>query len=172
MTGPRDAAMRLMVVAAAILLCGATPGKNAKTDGNPPGDDPYAGFTLEDAHGRKIDLGEYRGKVRVFDIWATWCGPCRRIIPELNDLQARHRDRGLVVIGMSVDEYAASVVSFQRKIPLRYPNGMFNKAAAELFGYPRAVPTTYLVDRDGRIRKRFLGYVDVARLEKAVLELL
>lgn len=172
MKGPRDTAMRLVVLAAAILLCGAVPAKSGRTDVNRPGDDPFAGFAMEDVHGRKIDLGDYRGKVRVFDIWATWCGPCRRIIPELNDLHARHRDRGLVVIGLSLDEYAAGVMAFQRKIPLRYPNGMFNEAAAELFGYPRVVPTTYLVDRDGRIRKRFLGYVEVGRLEKAVLELL
>lgn len=164
--------MRLMAVAAAILLCGAGPGQPAKPDGARPGNDPFAAFTLEGVNGRTIDLADYRGKVRVFDIWASWCGPCRQIIPELNELHARHRDRGLVVIGMSVDEHAAGVVVFQRKIPLRYPNGMFNEDAAALFGYPKVVPTTYLVDRDGRIRKRFLGYVDAGRLEKAVLELL
>ena len=164
--------MRLIAVTAAILLCGTHPEQAGKPDGDQPGNDPFAAFTLEDVHGRKIDLAGYGGKVRVFDIWASWCGPCRKIIPELNDLHARHRDRGLVVIGMSVDEYAAGVVVFQRRIPLRYPNGMFNEDAEALFGYPKVVPTTYLVDRDGRIRKRFLGYVDVGVLEKAVLDLL
>ncbi len=135
-------------------------------------DDPYAALQLEDVHGRRLDLAEYRGRVRVFDLWASWCGPCRKIIPELNDLYARLRNRGLVVIGLSLDDHPAAVAAFQRRIPLRYPNGMFNEEAAKLFGYPDAVPTTYLVDRDGVIRERFIGWVDHRTLEKAVLGLL
>jgi thiol-disulfide isomerase/thioredoxin len=171
-TVTRTTAVRLAAMGALILLCGAGPGQPGRPEGDRSAGDPFAAFGMEDVHGRRIDLADFRGKVRVFDIWASWCGPCRQIIPELNDLHARHRDRGMVVIGMSVDEHAAGVVAFQRKIPLRYPNGMFNEAAAALFGYPKVVPTTYLVDREGRIRKRFVGYVDMATLERAVLDLL
>ncbi len=137
-----------------------------------PNGDLFAALDLHDVHGKLVDLDPYRGRVRVFDIWASWCGPCRAIIPELNDLYARYRAKGLVVIGMSLDEYPAAVVMFERRIPLRYPNGMFNEQAAKLFGYPTAVPTTFLVDREGVIRRRFVGYVNARILEKAVLDLL
>jgi thiol-disulfide isomerase/thioredoxin len=134
--------------------------------------DPFADLEIQDVHGRKIDLGEFKGQVRLIDIWATWCGPCREIIPELNELYARHRDRGLVVIGLSVDELTAPVVWFQGKIPMRYPNGMFNEETAQLLGHPRAIPTTFLVDRTGVIRETFVGLVDTRTIEKAVIELL
>jgi thiol-disulfide isomerase/thioredoxin len=155
------------VLVALLLFClGAGPAPSANRH------DPYAGLKIQDVQGRTIDLGKFKGKVRVIDIWATWCGPCRAIIPELNELYARHRERGLVVIGLSVDEVTAPVVWFQRKIPMRYPNGMFNDDAAELLGSPSAIPTTFLVDRSGVIRKTFVGLVDTRTLEKAVIGLL
>ncbi|MFQ5877500.1 MAG: TlpA family protein disulfide reductase [Acidobacteriota bacterium] len=136
------------------------------------GADPYASLVLEDPHGRRIDLAPHRGKVRIFDVWATWCGPCRKIIPQLNALYERYRDRGLVVVGLSVDDQPAMVLQFQRGVPLKYPNGMFNSRAAELLGEPDAVPTTFLVDREGRVRRKFVGLVDRRTLERAVQDLL
>ena len=150
------------------LLATAAPGETA----NPAAPDEFASLVLEDPHGRRVELSPYRGKVRVFDIWATWCGPCRRIIPQLNRLYERHRKNGLVVVGLSVDDYPVMVLEFQRKIPLNYPNGMFNSQAAELLGAPSAVPTTFLVDRQGRIRRKFVGLINESALEKAIRELL
>ena len=135
-------------------------------------DDPYAGLVLQDTQGRSIPLGEYKGKVRLFDLWATWCGPCRMGIPHLNRLYDSYRDRGLVVIGVSVDARPEDVVEFTRTIPIRYPSGMMNPQIEALLGYPEAVPTTLLVDRTGRMRRRFLGYVDPAIIEREVLKFL
>ena len=133
-----------------------------------PADDPYAGLSLQDPQGRTIRLDDYRGQVRLIDVWATWCGPCRMIIPQLNSLHDRYRGQGLVVIGVSVDEDPADVVAFTKHVPLRYPAGMMNPEIARLLGEPDAVPTSYLIDRTGRLRRKFVGFVDVETIEREV----
>lgn len=136
------------------------------------GGDPYVTMVLQDTQGRAIPLSQFAGKVRLFDIWASWCGPCRMGIPHLNRLYDRYRDRGLVVIGISVDDRPADVVTFTRGIPIRYPSGMMNPQVEDLLGYPEAVPTSYLVDRTGRLRRKFLGYVEPGIIEREVLKFL
>ena len=137
-----------------------------------PGGDPFLDLVLEDPHGRSIRLSEFRGKVRVLDVWATWCMPCRAVIPQLNDLYERYRGRGLVVLGIAVDSGPAEVLDFQREVPIRYLNGMFNPDVEALIGQPTAVPTTYVIDRSGVVRRTFLGVVDVETLEAEVRRLL
>jgi len=135
-------------------------------------EDPYAKITLQDPQGRTIRLGDFKGKVRLIDVWATWCGPCRMIIPHLNRLYDRYRDRGLVVIGVSVDDRPADVVAFTSKVPLKYPTGMMNPDIVNLLGYPDAVPTSYLVDRTGRLRRKFIGFVEPETIEREVRKFL
>lgn len=134
--------------------------------------DPTLGLTAEDPHGRSLRFADFAGMVRVVDLWATWCGPCRETIPELNVLFARYRERGLVVIGISVDEDPAAVLEFQREVPMRYPTALTNPAIAARLGDPEAIPTTLLIDRRGRLVRTFVGFVDVATLEAEVLKLL
>jgi thiol-disulfide isomerase/thioredoxin len=140
--------------------------------GGPADRDPYLELVLEDPQGRSIRLADFRGSVRVFDIWATWCAPCRVGIPHLNRIYERYRDRGLVVVGVSVDENPAAVVEFAREVPIRYPSGMMNPQADELLGRAEALPTTLLVDRSGRVRRTFFGVVDPETLEAEIQKLL
>jgi len=135
-------------------------------------EDPFAGIVLQDTQGASVPLNDYKGKVRLFDLWASWCGPCRMGIPHLNRLYESYRDRGLVVIGVSIDARPEDVVEFTRSVPIRYPSGMMNPQLQALVGYPDAVPTTLLVDRTGRMRRRFLGYVDPAVIEREVVKFL
>jgi len=114
----------------------------------------------------------FAGKVRVIDLWASWCGPCRMTIPELNTLYDQYREKGLVVVGLSVDDNPADVLDFQRNVPMRYPSGMFNRGLAARIGEPSSIPTTLLIDRKGVLRKTFVGYVDVGTLEPLVRALL
>ncbi len=144
----------------------------AAQEGRGAREDPYAGMVLQDTQGRAVPLGQFAGKVRLFDIWASWCGPCRMGIPHLNRLYDRFRDRGLVVIGVSVDERPADVEAFTRVIPIKYPSGMMNPQVEKLLGSPEAVPTSYLVDRKGRLRRKFLGYVEPGIIEREVLKFL
>ncbi len=147
-------------------------GMTASTGTQDSREDPYAKITLQDPQGRTIRLGDFKGKVRLIDVWATWCGPCRMIIPHLNRLYDRYRDRGLVVIGVSVDDRPADVVAFTSKVPLKYPTGMMNPDIVNLLGYPDAVPTSYLVDRTGRLRRKFIGFVEPETIEREVRKFL
>ncbi len=135
-------------------------------------EDPYAKIILEDPQGRTIRLGDFKGKVRLIDVWATWCGPCRMIIPHLNRLYDRYRDQGLVVIGVSADDRPADVVAYTSRVPIRYPTGMMNPDMIKLLGYPDALPTSYLVDRNGRLRRKFIGVVEPETIEREVRKFL
>ncbi|MEK7799193.1 MAG: TlpA disulfide reductase family protein [Acidobacteriota bacterium] len=137
-----------------------------------PREDPYAKMVLEDTQGRTIPLSRFAGKVRLFDIWASWCGPCRMGIPHLNRLYDRYRDRGLVVIGVSVDDRPADVEAFIRVTPIKYPSGMMNPQVGKVLGNPEAVPTSLLVDRTGRLRRKFLGYVEPEIVEREIRKIL
>lgn len=134
--------------------------------------DPYLAPVLLDPHGRTVRLADFKGRVRIFDIWASWCGPCRMGIPHLNAVYNRYRERGVVVVGISVDDSPADVLAFEKQIPLRYPNGMSNPQTLALFGETPAIPTTFVVDREGRLRQIWRGMVDARALEEAILGLL
>jgi thiol-disulfide isomerase/thioredoxin len=133
-----------------------------------PKEDPYARISLQDPQGRIIRLSDFKGKVRLIDVWASWCGPCRMTIPDLNRLYDRYRGQGLVVVGVSVDSSPSEVVAFTRKTPLKYPVGMMNAEMGTLLGNPDSLPTSYLVDRTGRLRRKFIGYVEPATIEREV----
>jgi thiol-disulfide isomerase/thioredoxin len=158
--------MTLVPALAVLLLAGPGCGRS------PAPSDPYLDLVAQDPHGRTLRFADFAGKVRVVDLWASWCGPCRITIPELNALHERYRERGLVVLGISVDEDPAAVLEFERSVPIRYPTGLFNPRLAEALGQPEAIPTTLLIDRRGALRRTFVGYVDVATLEEEIRGLL
>jgi len=170
-------AVAILIALIASSACGTKPRSQpadppaARADATVPAD-PYLDLTAEDPHGRALRFADFAGTVRVIDLWATWCGPCRETIPELNALYARYRARGLVVIGLSVDENPAAVLEFQREVPMRYPTGLTNPAIAARLGDPEAIPTTLLIDRRGRLVRTFVGFVDRTTLEAALKELL
>lgn len=144
------------------------------TVASPAVHDPFLRPVLEDPQGRKMRLADFKGKVRVFDIWASWCGPCRMGIPDLNDLYARYRNRNVVVVGISVDEDPADVVRFTRSVPIRYPHALMNREAEKLFGLDGggAIPITFIVDRDGKVRRKFVGLVGSDAIAREIERLL
>ena len=160
----RRAAPALLGLCLVLAACG----RRDTAAGAGDGPDLFLSIVADDPHGRSLRFADFKGKVRVIDVWATWCGPCRMTIPELNALYQRYRDRGLVVIGVSVDDQPAAVLEFQREVPMRYPSVMFNPLLALVVGQPSSIPTTFVVDRDGAVRKTFIGYVDAATLEAEV----
>ncbi|HEU4401619.1 MAG TPA: TlpA disulfide reductase family protein [Candidatus Polarisedimenticolia bacterium] len=134
--------------------------------------DPTLAVVMRDPQGRDIRFADFGGKVRVLDLWATWCGPCRMGIPHLNALYDRYRDRGVVVVGISVDDSPADVATFLHEIPMRYPNGMINPQIRALLGDPSSIPVTLILDQSGRLRQKFVGLVDTATLEESIRGLL
>ena len=105
-----------------------------------------------------FDPGEYTGKVVVLDFWASWCVPCRRSFPWLNTMQSKYADEGLVIIGVNVDRVRADADEFLERFPATF-NIIYDNEAdlAKRFGV-QAMPSSFVIGRDGAIRERHLGF--------------
>jgi thiol-disulfide isomerase/thioredoxin len=129
-------------------------------------------FAVEDTNGQPISSSTLNGKVALLDFWATWCAPCRQEIPHFNKLYAKYRDRGFVIVGLSLDKYKATVTTFRRRTPIDYPIALASKETQQQFGGINVYPTAFLVDRDGRIIKKYLGFSYPEEFEEDVRPLL
>lgn len=122
--------------------------------------------------GQPFTLGQLRGQVVLLNFWATWCIPCREEIPVLNAMQQELGAKGLKIVGASLEDTAAGVEEYQkdvRKFEYQVLVGG-DEAKAKFGGTP--LPTTYLIDRDGRIRQKIIGARDREGWEAAVKPLL
>jgi len=113
-------------------------------------------FTLKDLDGNSVSLHQYRGHVVLLDFWASWCPPCRASMPTLDNFAAEYRDKGLVMIGVSLDRSASAASSFlndndyHRLIAL-WGSASASQGVARMYGV-NAIPHTFVIDRDGIIR--------------------
>jgi thiol-disulfide isomerase/thioredoxin len=125
---------------------------------------PAPDFTLEDMDGEPHTLSALRGKVVVVNFWASWCGPCREELPSLDALYRAYKDRGLVVLGINEWESPDHVFSYLGSLPVEpsFPI-LFDRdtAVAERYGV-KGLPTTFVVDRQGRLVYRAIGGRDFA----------
>ena len=114
-------------------------------------------FTLPDLSGRKVALGDFRGRLVFLNFFATWCVPCREEMPAMERLHRRFRGQGLVVLALSVRESAGGVAAFVQELGLSYPVLLDGEAqVAYRFGV-RPIPATYLIGGDGTLRWRAFG---------------
>lgn len=132
-------------------------------------------FTLEDLTGKNISLSQYKGSVVVLDFWATWCPPCRMSIPELVELQENYRDKGLVVLGISVDSADTEnsyISAFSEKFKINYPVlRVDEKTTRRYFGNSDfSIPTMFIIDREGMVVDMHSGYSPGA-LEKSLKQI-
>jgi len=157
----------------ALCLCGAMAAKAAC--------DPHAktanlNFTFKDLDGKPVALSDYKGKVVLLDFWATWCPPCRKEIPGFVELYNTYKSRGLVVIGVSMDdaEDTPDVKRFAAQLKINYPI---------LLGYGREddlkpafgelpLPTSFVIARDGKICARHDGLTAKEQVEREITALL
>ena len=103
-------------------------------------------------------LSEYRGQVVYIDFWASWCGPCRQSFPWMNELHDRYAEQGLVVVAVNLDESRDDARRFLDQVPARFPIVFHPEGnLPDQYGV-QAMPSSYLVDRDGRIVHRELGF--------------
>jgi thiol-disulfide isomerase/thioredoxin len=115
----------------------------------------FAGKTL---NGQEIRLSNLRGRVVLLDFWATWCAPCREAIPHLVRLQKNYQDKGLEVIGMNMDKGDVEVVRrFVHSMEIPYSITLTPEEVSRNYGVT-ALPTTVLIDKEGKIRQKFLGF--------------
>ncbi len=119
---------------------------------------PAPAFTLKSLNDRNLSLREHRGRVVMLNFWATWCGPCRQEMPALNALYEKYRDAGFVLFGINVDADPANAARMAERLKVTYPI-LFDrdKTASSLYRV-KAMPTTILIDRDGKIRHVRKGY--------------
>jgi thiol-disulfide isomerase/thioredoxin len=117
-------------------------------------------FTLTDLNGRAVKLSKWHGHPVVMDFWATWCPPCRKEVPELNALYKKYRNRGLVVLGVSVDKVQGdgvkSVRPFTREFKVEYPILMADDAMVEAMDLDN-LPTVLFINRKGETVSRMEG---------------
>lgn len=133
---------------------------------------PAPGFTLKTFDGKWVRLSDLKGRPVVLDFWATWCRPCRASMPHLENLQKRYGSKGLVVIGLSVDEGSQSEVRrFAQDLGVTFRLGMATDRLLDDYGPIRFVPTTFFIDRTGRMVRRVRGYLDPETLEGYTVEL-
>lgn len=131
------------------------------------------GWTLQDLDGKAVNSSDFAGKVVILDFWATWCPPCRAELPSLIALQKKYGDQGLVIIGVSLDQKGPSVViPFAREHGINFPLVMGDEAIMEAFGGIEAIPTTFVIDREGRLVSRHVGVTSQAEFEAEIEPLL
>ncbi len=118
-------------------------------------------FTLRDIEGKKVSLADFSGKIVVVDFWATWCTPCKETTHELEKLHGRYKDRGVVFVGISMDEGADAprkVKDFADKHGLSYVLLMDEGRASKAYNVTR-IPATFILDRRHTIKKIYPGYL-------------
>ena len=130
-------------------------------------------WELKDVDGKTVKLEDFKGKVVILDFWATWCGPCRMEIPGFIQLQKQYDKQGLAVIGVSLDEAEPQAVkAFMKKLGMNYSVVMGESQIAREYGGIEAIPTTFVIDRQGMIVAKHIGYADKEQFEKEIKPLL
>lgn len=121
----------------------------------------------------QVSLEALRGKVVLVDFWATWCPPCRSELPMLNKLYSEYSGRGLEIIGMTVDQGDPKAIAHKvAQLGLRYPAVLAGPEVQQTFGGIRVVPTKFLLDKEGKVRKFYQGVVSEKDLRDDIESLL
>ncbi len=135
--------------------------------------EPMPPFLVNDVEGRVLSTAEFRGKVVIVNFWATWCPPCREEIPEMIDLANRYKDR-LQIIGISEDDDATAeeVRDFAREEKINYPIVMGSSGVSAEYGGVPALPTSFLVNTDGRVVVKHVGLFPAQVYDREIRALL
>jgi len=137
--------------------------------------EPAPDVTGEFLDGQPFALRDYLGQVVVLNVWASWCAPCRAEAPALNQIARETADLGVQFIGLDTRDSRASAEAFIRRFEVPYPSVWDPDATIQLAFRdtlpPQAIPSTLLVDRQGRVAGRILGEVDRTQLRDIVTEL-
>lgn len=135
---------------------------------------PAPGFDLSTADGAKLQLNQLRGQVVYLDFWASWCTPCRQSFPWMADMHRRYAVQGLAVVAVNVDARPADAHAFLRSIPAPFRVVLDSEGKTPREYAIKAMPTSYLIGRDGRVRLIHAGFrpSDTPALETAIQEAL
>jgi peroxiredoxin len=164
----------IAIVAAILGLVACSPTKPARpVVKNDDKRKPAPDFALKDANGKVVHLADYQGKVVLLDFWATWCGPCVVEIPWFQEFQRKYKDRGFEVLGVSMDDDGWKAINpFVEKRKINYRVVLGDDKTGDQYGGLEALPTTFVIDRSGRIASVHVGLANKKDFEDAIKELL
>ena len=159
-----------LLVLAVVLFLAVVPAKPVMSRDNGFPDAPD--FFLKDLNGNEVTLDDFKGKVLFVNFWATWCPPCREEIPGFVEAYAVYHEKGMEILGISLDRQGVYVVKkFAEKYEVNYPIALGTQQLVQDYQPGQYIPTTIIIDREGKIRHRHVGYMDKTVLEKYFLEL-
>ena len=129
-------------------------------------------FSLKDADGRLVQLSDFRGKVVLLNFWATWCDPCRIEIPWFVEFERQHKGQGFAVLGVSMDEDGWQAIKpFVSEAGINYRILLGDDKVSDLYGGIDSLPTSFVIDREGRIAAVHIGLVSKSRYENDLQQL-
>lgn len=128
-------------------------------------------------NGGQFDSRDYRGRVVVYNVWGSWCAPCRQEAPVLRKVWGETRDRGVQFVGIDVKDTDVAARAFERRYRITYPSITTADSAQALLAFgsalpPSAIPSTVVVDRDGKVAARVLGATTYSTLSAIVKDTL
>src|SRR5580658_1391577 len=131
-------------------------------------------FTLTDlSTNQHVNLSDFRGKAVLLNFWATWCAPCKVEIPWFVDLQKQYGPQGLQIVGVAMDDTNAEIIlKFAHDMGINYPVLQGTEKVADAYGGMEVLPTTFYLDREGKISQRVFGLVSYREVEDNVKALL
>ncbi len=137
------------------------PAKGSNLQGKPAPD-----FSLSSLDGKTLKLSDYRGKAILLNFWATWCEPCKIEMPWFVELQKQYGPKGLQVLGVAMDDTdPKDIVDFAHKMGVNYPIAVGKEAVGDQYGGIPYLPSTFYIDRDGRVVDRVYGLVSRSEIE-------
>ena len=173
------AAGALALLTVPLLLDGAGGAASSENRLPPPENGPCKAesaanlsFTVKDQNGAAVKLADYKGKVILLNFWGTWCPPCRAEIPALMELQQAYRSRGLVVVGVAVEDTAEAVRGYAAETKINYPLVMNQEDVETAYGPVYGLPMSIFIARDGSICKKHFGPITKEAAEKEIKSLL
>jgi peroxiredoxin len=129
------------------------------------------GFKLVDVNGKSVSLADFKGKVVILDFWATWCPPCKREIPDFIKLQSEYGSKGVQIVGIALDQ-PNKVNAFVKENGMNYPVLMGTNEVAASYGGVEAIPTTFVIDKNGKIVTKYEGFRPKETFESQIKKLL
>ena len=149
--------------------------QNVSGSSAPSGSDPAIGsvapeFSLKSVpDGKTVTLSSLRGKAVVVNFWATWCGPCKIEMPWLVDLQKKYGDQGLQIVGITKEDYdEATIAKFTKKMGVNYTILVGNQQVVGLYGGVGGLPTSFFVNRSGKVVHEIFGLDSESKFEEAI----
>jgi len=158
--------VRTLVLIVAVFLAAGSAKTNAMEAGDKARD-----FSLTDLNGNKVSISDFNGKVVILDFFASWCPPCRQEVPDFIKLQNEYGTKGFSVIGVALVKLQ-DAKAFASQAGINYPVLIDDGKVSTLYGPVRSIPTTFVIGKDSKIAKVYIGFRPKEVFEKDIQELL